>query len=228
MLVGKGICFSQYPAWFFQQGDLPCQTAVGFADPSIYRDSAIADGARNGAEAYARLKQTNLTGGQAFWATEVGTYWMGSSFREEFDTSLIVSGRKLNVLDSFVSKNIVIVLLGDGSCTKEAIRAMRTVRKPKKPEWVESLPPSREYYYSVGSAPEYYFEKSSWAEAERLARRNLGRAVVSDVKAMQKMGEQAQEIRDEQLQVTLRNIQIAARWKDPQTALYHVLARMKR
>lgn len=228
MLVGKGICFSQYPAWFFQQGELLCHSVVGYANPSIYRDSAIVEAARNGAEIYARMKKTTLMGGQAFWATEVGTYWMGSNFREEFDTSLILSGRTLNILDSYVSKNIVIVLLSDGSCSKETIRSMRVVKKQSKPDWVESLPASREYYYGVGSAPEYYFEKSSWTEAERLARRNLGRAVVSDVKALQKMGEQGQEIRDEQLQVTLSNIQIAARWKDPQSSLYYVLARMRR
>ncbi len=224
-------CLAQaYPVWFLHQPELTCgQFVVGYANPSYYPDSAVAQATGNAYVTFARQLKTNVTGGQAFWSTEVGTYWMGSSFRDEFDTSAIASARNvLKPIGKFVGKGIVGVLMGDSGCSLDrSIQSLIPV-SATAPAWTESIPQGKQYFYAVGVAPAYYYETSSWTEAERIAFRNLARVVHVDAKSLQKVStkEGGQEIRNEEVAVTLRNVQTVARWRDLKKEIFYVLVRM--
>lgn len=224
-------CLTQaYPVWFLNQPGPACgQFVVGYANPSYYPDSAVAQATRNAYVTFARQLQTKVTGGQAFWSTEIGTYWMGSSFREESDTSAIASARSvLKQVGTFVGKGIVAVLMGDSNCSLDrSIQSLIPV-PATAPVWTESIPQDKQYFYAVGVAPAYYYETSSWTEAERIALRNLARAVHVETKSLQKVStsEGGQEIRNEELSVTLHKVQTVARWRDLKREVFYVLVRV--
>jgi hypothetical protein len=217
-----------YPDWFLNQGQVNCdRKAVGYANPSFYRDSSIAQAIRNAADNYGRQAGTHISGGQAFWSTEAGTYWMGADFREQFDSMAARSAlATLTPLDTFVASNIVLVLFGDPACKLDESERRQIHISGPLPAWSESAPRDPNYWYAVGLAPEYFYETSSWAEAERFARRNLALSVFVSVKSLQKRdAREGQEIRQEELLVTLRDLEVVARWKDHEKKVFYVLMR---
>jgi hypothetical protein len=223
--------FSQeYPIWFLNEREVGCgNAAVGFAKVSFYRDSAIALSFRQGCEAIVRQSAVKIAGGQSFWATEAGTYWMGTDIREEYDTSKIAGVcNQVVALDTFAADAGVFVLVGQHGCMTPGLKG-KTVSLAGKglPSWTEDLPRDGEYVYAVGVAPRYFYETSSWTEAERAARRNLARTLLSHVKSLQKRDEdEAQDVRQEDLSVVVKDYRVVARWRDMKTETFYVLVRM--
>lgn len=220
-----------YPRWFFEQGRV-CRgnTIMGYTKSSFFADSSARYAIQEGYSLFARQKQLYLHGGQAFWSTEIGTFWMGSSFAEEIDSSWIEIGKSvLTPLDTCRIGDLVCVLLGSQGCElTDDDRIRYSSNKVIRPKWVETPPEDNTYFYAVGAAPFYFYEVSCWRKAEELAFRNLARNVLVTTMAMQKQAEQSQEIRDEQLEITLFNIQLVGRYIDPQTQIHYVLVRMKK
>ncbi len=217
-----------YPAWFLHQGTVKCESAtVGYANQSYYPDSAIALAARNAILNAGRLRATRVSGGQAFWSTEAGTYWMGSNIRENFDTTVSAERSSYKILDVFTTRGFVAVLHGDSACAVDP-SARAIVRVPSRPPlWAETIPKDDRYFYAVGLAPEYYYETSSWQEAERAARLSLARTVHTNIRSLQKIGgREGQEIRNEETSVVLERLQVVARWRDVRQKIFYVLIRM--
>ncbi len=221
----------EYPRWFFEEGKLPQQhTAVGYANTSYFVDSAIAQAIRNGQMNYVRQQNCTIVGGQAFWNTEGGTFWMGSNFRETFDTSAILTvGKRLIKITQFISPSLVIVLLSDGdSSIDEHWNSRVSLRTARPPNWIQLLPQDSVYFYALGVAPTYYYEGSSWMEAEQMARRNLARNMSLKIQELQKMDASGQEIRNEECSVMLQQVDIIGRWRDNERGVYYVLARIQK
>lgn len=223
-------CFGQsYPGWFLNPSEIECEKiAVGFANPSFYPDSAASYAIRNGYENFVRQNRTEIKGGQAFWNTEAGMYWMGSSFTERFDSTRIDrAASSLLPVDTLATEHFVAVLLADPGCRLEnqSGNHQSPVDLPE-PSWIEGPPRDRSYDYAVGLAPEYYYESSSWREAEMLARRNLARTVYTKMQVLQKIGAQGQEILNEEVSVVLRNLEVVSRWRDSEDKIFYVLIRM--
>lgn len=219
----------EYPGWFLYQGEIPCNSlVVGFSNISYYPDSSASHAIANGWELFARQQWTRVYGGQAFWSTEIGTFWMGADFQEQFDSTAIETARSLLVpLDTLFLQNMTAVLLASPDCTPGSIHpTLLPIRDLKPPGWIEDLPTDHRYLYAVGISPEYYYEKSSWMQAEKMARRNLARSLLIQIKAMQKMARQGQEVRQEQVSVTIHQVQTVARWRDLKKRLFYVLLRM--
>jgi hypothetical protein len=229
LLIVPGILVAQsYPGWFLRQEGMKCpMTAVGYAVPSFYRDSSIAQATRNAAENVGRQTATHVQGGQVFWATEGGTYLMGADFREQYDTGASKSAlSSLVPVDTFVTSSIALVLLSDSGCQVDRRILGRLADEVEGPAWTETLPLDAKYTYAVGVAPEYYYEVSSWLEAERSARRNLARSVVTEIKSLQKLSaREGQELRSEELSVSLHHIEAVARWRDMEKKIFYVLLR---
>jgi hypothetical protein len=226
--VSEGLA-QNYPDWFFEQGKIDCSSlAVGYADVSFYPDSSAARAIQNGYENFARQRLTKIGGGQAFWSTEGGTFWMGQDFEDEYDSTNIEGARlSLAPLDTFMTNSMMAVLVGASNCQPaQEFRIRHSISSRASPVWIESSPSGENHHYAIGIAPEYFYEKSSWLEAERLARRNLARAIRIDVMALQKMSKEGQEIRHEEVSETLRNIQTVARWRDFGKKIFYVLVRM--
>lgn len=218
-----------YPPWFLDQQRTQCgPTVVGYAHASFYPDSSAAQAIRDGSERWARLRQTVVEGGQAFWSTEIGTAWMGSSIQEHFDTTSVAQAlTSLAPLDTLFSEGLVAVLLGEPGCVlAPSLRRREAIERVSAPEWTERLPQEPGVVYAVGVAPQYHYEMSSWDEAEQRARLNLARTMNVKVKELQKVGVDTQEIKNEELSVILRDVQLVARWRDVKEKVFYVLARM--
>ncbi|MGD0337698.1 MAG: LPP20 family lipoprotein [Bacteroidota bacterium] len=228
-LLAQGLGAQPYPKWFVHQGDILCkEIAVGYANPSFYPDSAVSEAVRNGTENYVRQQRCSIAGGQAFWSTEIGTFWMGENFKERFDTSAVeTAAKKLEVIKKYISRSIVLVLLSSSdSAGIEIKEPVESKQLTVVPQWIGVLPSDSEYIYAVGMAPKYFYERSSWIEAERMARRNLARSVYVDIKALQKMGRQGQEIQNEELSISLKNIEVVSRWRDVNKGIFYMLLKM--
>jgi len=122
---------------------------------------------------------------------------------------------------------LTIVLVGQDSCrVPDSMRSL--IECPRsEPPWVENIPQSRNYIYSEGVAPHYFYESSSWDAAEKRALFNLARSIKLSMEALQKLnGMSGQQILNEEITVTLRDAQVVARWRDASHDLYYVLVRM--
>jgi len=226
----NNIIFPQvYKAWFLNPLDYGCgNTVIGYANRSYYGDtSAIKNAFLNACENYLKQHQVYFSGGQAFWTTEAGTYWMGNNFTEEIDTSIIYyTVSNLKILDTLIAADFVAVLAADKSCS-DLNDITSNVNSLKAPGWISDIPHDKSFYYAVGLAPSYYLERSSWEEAEKIARRNLASNINSKVKSLEKKTEREyQEIKNEDIAVMLKNSQIIGRWKDTKKKVFYVLIRM--
>ncbi len=224
----------QYPRWFIYQDQVKCSPKVVsvMRAPAFYKDSAIALAFRTGCEMLAKYTSVKVTGGQAFWTTEAGVHSMGASYAEEYDSSLSdMYQYKLRVLDSYVDKQKMIVLVGDSSSCKINEKLLETisVEKIKQPKWVEELLNDNQYFYGVGSSEEYYYESSSWQRAEHNAFMSLARTAHSTVQSLQKKNvNESQDVFNEDVDVALHNVEIMARWRDTKKKVFYVMARVKR
>jgi len=218
---------AQYPVWFTEQGRIPGpRVVVGYAQPGYRHDSTGGAAYQDALFSYARQNHVKIVGGQIFWNTEAGSFWMGSDFSEDVDTTgLTQAAESLAVLDSFTTPSMQALLLGPKGDELDPAWKTRTRWGSRSPEWIESPPASSTDEYAVGMAPQYYYESSSWKEAERMARRNLARSVFTTVRMLQKSGIQAQGIEHEELRVDLHDISVAARWTDVNARIVYVLMR---
>ncbi len=226
----SGLCYAQsYPYWFLNSAAVKCgKISIGCANISFYPDSAAARAIRTGYKNYARHRTMEINGGQAFWSTEIGMYWMGSNFAEKFDSSAIeLAASMLTPLDTLVTENLIGVLLVSSDCELvDQYRRRLSLKGVANPSWIENLPQDNSYIYARGLAPKYYYETSSWREAEKWALLNLARVVNTKLQTVQKVGQEGQEILHEEMSVVLRNVEIVYRWRDLDEQFFYVLVRM--
>ncbi len=235
LLLLAGIAGAQeYPRWFLFQDQVQCKRKIVsvMRPPSLHRDSAVALAFRVGCDLLAKYTNVSVKGGQAFWTTEAGVSSMGASYTEVYDSSLNdLYQSTLKVLDTFIDKQKTIVLAGDSSsCTlNDQLKERFSVGKIKQPEWVEKLPDDTRCYYGVGSSEEYFYEPSSWQRAEHNAFMSLARTARSTVQSLQKKSvTESQDLFNEDVDVTLQNVEIIARWRDVKKKVFYVLARTQR
>jgi hypothetical protein len=235
LLLITGIAVAQeYPRWFLSQDQVQCQRKIVsvMRAPSLHRDSAVALAFRVSCDLLAKYTKVSVKGGQAFWTTEAGVSSMGASYTEEYDSSLNdIYQSTLKVLDTFIDKQKTIVLAGDSSscAMNDLLRERVSVGKIKQPEWVEKLPDDKRYYYGVGSSEEYFYESSSWQRAEHNAFMSLARTGHSTVQSLQKKNViESQDVFNEDVDVTLQNVEIVARWRDVKKKVFYVMAKTNR
>lgn len=233
MSFSSPLSAQEYPRWFVFPGEVNCRNAITVIThpPTFYRDSAIAQGFRMGCDLLARYTNMQIIGGQAFWTTEAGVHSMGARYEQLYDSSLAdFYEASLSVLDSYIDKQRTLVLVGDSTCGYRPDNSgFVKMERIKQPRWVEQLPDDNKYYFGVGFSQEFFYETSSWQTAEKNAYMALARTVQISVKSMQKKDAfEAQDIRDEEVNVYLQNVRIIARWKDVKKKIYYVLARMER
>lgn len=231
--ITVGAAYGQvYPRWFLFQEEVKCTpNAVTVSQPSTFqRDTAIANGFLDGCIKIAKYASLSISGGQAFWQTEGGTFAMGSNYSEVFDTSMASRLRSTEkVLNSFADRKKILVLVGGTSCSYDNALSERIyVGKVDKPGWVETIPDKKGYIYGVGESEEYYYESSSWNKAEKNAYMAVARSFHVKVKGLEKQtSTEHQDIRTEDMSVHLNGIEIIARWRDLKNKIFYVLARVK-
>jgi len=221
-----------YKSWFVSQYSIACpEKAVGFSLHSYYNDSAAVKNAfLNGCENFVRNSKESIYGSQTFWSTENGTYTMGREINEQYDTSLVsAAALRLKITDTLITENFVAVLVtscGPDFISKECpVVEMKDV---KRPEWIDSLPKEPGYNYALGSSPLYFYEMSSWKEAEWAARKAFALSVCSKTMSVEKLQDRSgQQVRNEEVAVTLSGVEVVARWKNSRENICYVLCKMR-
>jgi len=231
-------CYSQvYKNWFIHPSQINCsEISVGYAIHSYFKDTtAIKRAFINACQHYAENEQVSISGGHAFWATGIGTFDMGNNLKETYDTSLVKSyEHTFKIIDTLREGNFVAVLSGNKGCNPQSKVFLKTrIEISKNPNWINNPPESKQYYYAVGIAPRYYYEKSSWEQAEKSARIQLASSIsiyVEVLNRMQSFSDEATEnsIENQDIAVTLQNVQIVSRWVDKSDDFYYVLMRMRK
>jgi hypothetical protein len=220
----------EYPGWFLHQGTVNCRIrSVGYAEHSPLKDSTISYALQNAAVNCAAFQFITAKGEQTFWGTEAGKYRMHSSTQEVIDEGEVKKAQDLlRVIDYVEVDGCTIVLAVDSKCTIPDIYKERvTLSQLNSPHWTEEIPKIPDFMYAVGLAPKYYYQSSSWMEAEWMARRNLARSLHSEVTAVQKSSREGQSLELLTSDVLLQNVEVVERWLDIHEQLYYVLIRSK-
>lgn len=232
LMGGVQIARSQYyPRWFLEQGAIECATtAVGYAVRGFYADSSVSQASLNARMNLARQQDATVEMKQAFWTTEIGTAWMGGDVRIAYDSLALSKARSDTGRAAFsVSPGYVVALASDGGCPIPDSLLEEVVMPPEEPSWVYGTPADRTLLYSLGAAPKYYYETSSWQSAERMALLGLAKAGGDSVAAIEKSaGGSGQEVLDESVSVRIGNYRVVARWYDSRNEIYYVLMSVKR
>jgi len=232
LLLSTAASAQGYKLWFLEQGSLNCAgTSVGYAKRSYYKDStAFAIATENAYKNFVVQNRVTISGEQAFWTTEIGNAWMGNDIKEVYDTNeCSIISRTVIPLDTMLIKDFVAIIVGDRECELSSLNKFVVfIDSSIQPAWVDIIPQESDYYYAVGIAPEYYYESSSWMEAEKRASLNLARILYTKIESLQKKEIGGQEVKKEKLSVELKEITFVARWKDEKNKIYYLLAKILR
>ncbi len=227
-LLSSLVSSQSYPYWFLYPSKANCGDAtVGYSVSGYYDDSIAVAALENGCENYAKNNLSIIKGGQGFWSTEMGTFWMGSDIYISYDTLLAIYAKeKLKQIDTFSNGRLSAVLIAETEC--EYPSDIIDITKTSKPNWIEELPQFNEYLYSVGLSQGYYYESSSWKKAEDNARIELARLFLTKISALSKKdSNEGQVIKEENIDVKLTNVGVTQRWVDVSNNIFYVLIRMK-
>ena len=216
----------EYPAWFLHPGSIAVKTYVGYSNPTYIIDSAVSKAYLDGKKNSIIQSGFRVKGGQGFWSTEGGNYWMGDDYEELYDTGA-VSKISLAIIDTFFKDRVTMLLLANENQIPPAgIKNRERLSENTIPEWTNKIPETSGFIYSVGLSPKYYYEKSSWQEAEKSARINLAKQKRIKIMSLQKSTrDYAEEIKNTEIDITLSNIDILERWIDLKKGIFYVLMR---
>jgi hypothetical protein len=188
----------QYPEWFLNSSTINCsRSLIGIAEKSYLSDSTISYAISNG------IKQQKINNGievqaeTSYWGTEAGKYCLWKKY-EETPCNKITDDQDFQRDKSkvFANENLVFVLLIDSVCeTLETSVQSIDVKKVSPPKWVEHIPEPATYWYAVGIAPKYYYETSSWSQAEQEARKYLAFSMGVSIKDVTKVSGSGESIR---------------------------------
>lgn len=229
LIVVSSLVISQsYPYWFIFPARVNCKDiAIGYAKSEFYSDSISSGAFYNACENYARNKLTIIDGGQGFWSTEIGNFWMGADYSISFDTAVYLRALEdFKQVESFVYGRFLTVLISKSKCNPPS--QLIDFSELKKPSWIKDLPQNLNHVYVIGIAEGYYYESSSWLEAENAARLELGKLVFTKISALSKQNNiEGSEIKKEEIIASLIDCRVIERWVDIEANLYYVLMEMK-
>jgi hypothetical protein len=217
-----------YPEWFLNPTTIHCsKSLIGIAEKSYLSDSTISYAISNG------IKQQILNNGievqaeTSYWGTEAGKYCIWRKYEETpYDNINDNQDYQRYTKKVFANENLVFVLLVDSAyeALEASVRSI-DVKKVSSPKWVEHLPESATYWYAVGIAPKYYYETSSWFQAEQEARKYLAFSKGVSIKDVTKVSGSGESKQDLEVNVELKNIEVVARWRDIKNDLFYCLLR---
>jgi hypothetical protein len=100
--------------------------------------------------------------------------WMYTSKEIVFDTTLVqFYFNSLSIVDSFQTNSLTFVLASE---TKHRLNGkFVNINSIQQPTWVENIPRSNIYKYSVGISEAYYSDTESWENSEENARIELAK-----------------------------------------------------
>ncbi len=221
-----------YPAWFLNPEKIPCTDALTMIiRSSVYPQSAMQTAFVEGCFTLARYKNSQISGGQAFWSTESGIFEMGSNYAIDFDSSLAERYfERLKITDSFTDNTKIVLLIADSACKfGDELFEKKNIKNIPEPKWIEQMPNEKGYIYAVGLSQEYVYEVSSWNSAERNGFLDLARQQKISLKSVQKHDVNEQhDLRNEDVNAQLTDVKVISRYRDLKRKIFYVLMRMKK
>ncbi|MFH1006402.1 MAG: LPP20 family lipoprotein [Candidatus Latescibacterota bacterium] len=219
-----------YPRWFLGgMGEHGISCTVGYGRVFVDPDTSVAYALQDGLGRRAMERAITIRSEQGFVSVPSGWRSMGELFSEEVDSLGEDAGNRepSPVVDSAFVDGMTLVLLC--SSAEEAVEGDFTrVPMPKDaPDWVRKLPEEKGSIFAVGTSPLYYHRANSWREAERMARLELAREVLLQVRDLSRQaGGTMEQIIVTRTEATLRGIQIVGRWLDGKEKACYALCRM--
>lgn len=213
-----------YPDWFIKPEQFSRQRlTVGYANPAFYRENGAAEAIRNGAENYLYFTHNRIHGNVINLLQYNENFIYSGSIREEISRDRMEDlVKSLVPLDTAYLPSMTLVLLGEGEPVRGTMQPLNEL-----PSWTRDIPESKEFYYVVGVSPVYQYEKNSWLEAERDARKKLALYLATELEGKEEFTERMTRGYNRlEVNVLLENARIVARARDEY--LFYVLVKLPR
>lgn len=227
ILVYAVCCMAkQYPLWFLEPDQLSNNTTAVFLQ-SVYNSKQIDTlAAANGWEQMVKGNSIRIIGSENFWSFDFGTMSTGAFYQEEYDTVKAQTiPSDIEVLDRFMLEDkSSIFLLALKADNQQDFNKLLTLSQ-KEPDWVTTTPENQQFRYAIGISPAYYYEKSSWQEAEKNALLNIAKNNFKIKTFFKKDQNSADEQKEIDYESTIANFKICKRWYDETNNVFYVLAR---
>ncbi len=213
-----------YPQWFWAPPPrLPFPTAVGYSAVSHFHpDKALENATEDGIERLAKSIHVRIRGERS---TINGK--LVQQFQEETETRVKENVREAHeILAIYQEEGLTMVLVGASTQSRQ-LSASVTEPNATVPDWIGELPRHRGYFYARGQSVLKNRPKTAWAQAEYQARIALALTVTASVSHLERSARgQIDKVTRTCVDLTLRGIQIVARWYDAAERICYVLVRV--
>jgi len=121
---------------------------------------------------------------------------------------------ELYVIDSTLTQNMALTLVSAYPYSNLKVSPMIKFSN-HPPVWINEVPKSKSFIYSMGTAPIYVNESKSWLEAEKNARFELATNVIYEIQSLTKSynGNKTTVTRIKS-EVKMDRVEITARWRN--------------
>lgn len=227
ILYLSSILYSQeYPSWFLNKPNNGNKYYCGQVITEYNKDSSFTTALKNAALRAAINYSTTYELEDVYLSVGGQKSWMDTSKDIVFDTSLVqFYFNSLCVVDSFQTKSFTYVLASE---TKHKLKGQFVnIKYIPQPAWVENIPRSNNYRYSVGISESYYYVTDSWENSEENARIELAKeSKIKSRQVQKKLDSQYSDIVNEITEAKISNVEIISRWMDTNTKLHYTLVRI--
>lgn len=226
MLFINIIVFSQeYPSWFLNKPKNEYKYYCGMVRTEYHKDLSFTSALKNAALNATINKSISYKLDNIYMSVAGEKSWVDTQGKAQIDTSLVqYYYNSLFLADSFQT-NLFTFVLASETNHKFKCQSINIASVPQ-PEWVENIPRSNNYRYSVGISESYYHDTESWENAVENARIELAKE--SRIKSRQiqkKLDSQYTDIVRETTTTIVSEVEIISRWIDTKTKLHYVLIR---
>ncbi len=217
----------EYPAWFYNPPQISGQQfAVGFCQPCMNIDSSIELARLDAIWQILGMEEVRINMKSGVTGLDTTYMHLGYNVGLEVDSSRFKNiSENFRVFEKFYANQALVVLVGPKGNSDYSGK----ISDSDWGEWWREIPHDNTYFYSVGAAPEYYYETSSWQRAMGNALLKLVEQLSLDINAYKKYdGRTVRKTYVEENDVVLSNWEIIARHYSSSNRTYHVLIRMSK
>lgn len=230
VLLGLAVSLQaqQYPDWFLNPTLIHCTNSVtGIAEKSFLSDSVVNYAICNGLRQQNINKCAEIQAETSYWGTEAGKYCLWRKYEETPGYTIMnTQDHQRYTKKIYKNENLVFVLLVDTVCNVSGSDdQLINITSMSTPQWVEHIPESSAYWYAVGIAPKYYYETSSWFQAEQEARKYLAFSKGISIRDLTKVSRSGESKQVLEVEVEVKNIEVIARWRSRENDLFYCLLR---
>jgi len=227
-----GLYAQSFPNWFYKPGNIPVNSYCGIVETDYHPESSFKAAFTKACIKAALYSGLKIKINQSFISAVDKNYWTNFDKEVQYDTSLVsYFENNYSVVDSFQTDKLTVVLISNSKYSLDTNLTSLSANTSVTPIWINSIPKSDQYYYAFGQAIQYYHDVSSWEEAENSAIVELAKEKIIKInseltKEKSNYSDSIVDFQKEEVETTLRKIEIIERWIDKENKIFNVLARM--